>query len=68
MKSDADREVDIFAGALKVSRQDRDAFLERTCSRDENLRRKIEALLRAYDQLGDFLEEPPTGGPSIETD
>jgi hypothetical protein len=31
------------------------------CVGDGNLRHKVEALLRAYDRLGNFLEEPPTG-------
>jgi hypothetical protein len=68
MKSDSDREVAIFTEALKVPLQERDAFLERMCSGDEDLRRRLEAMLRAHDRLGNFLEEPPTGGPSIETD
>jgi len=68
MKSDSDREIAIFTEALKVPLQERDAFLERMCSGDEDLRRRLEAMLRAHDRLGNFLEEPPTGGPSIETD
>jgi hypothetical protein len=57
MKSDSDREVAIFTEALKVPLQERDVFLERMCSGDENLCRKVEALLRAHDRLGNFLEE-----------
>jgi hypothetical protein len=68
MKSDSDREIAIFTEALKLPLQERDAFLERMCSGDEDLRRRLEAMLRAHDRLGNFLEEPPTGGPSIETD
>ena len=67
MKSDSDREVDIFTEALELSLQARDAFLERVCSGDQDLRRRLEAMLRAHDRLGNFLEEPPIGGPSIET-
>jgi len=59
MKGDSDREVTIFTAALKVSPQERDAFLARLCGGDENLQRKVEALLRAYDRLGNFLEDPP---------
>jgi len=68
MKSDSHREIAIFTEALKLPLQERDAFLERMCSGDEDLRRRLEAMLRAHDRLGNFLEEPPTGGPSIETD
>ena len=67
MKTDSDREVAIFNEALKVSPPERDAFLKRRCDGDEDLRHRLEALLRAYDRLGTFLEEPPTGGPSNET-
>jgi len=67
MKSDSDREVDIFTEALELSLGERDAFLERVCSGDQDLRRRLEAMLRAHDRLGNFLEEPPTGSRSIET-
>jgi hypothetical protein len=66
MNSDADRELAIFTEALKVPPQERDAFLERRCERDKALRQRLEALLRAHERLGNFLEEPPTGDPSIE--
>jgi hypothetical protein len=61
MSGDSDREVAIFTQALKVARQDRNAFLDHACRGDEDLREKVEALLRAHDRLGNFLEEPPGG-------
>jgi hypothetical protein len=61
MKGDPDRELVVFTEALKVPIQERGAFLERMCAEDEDLRHKVEALLRTHDHLGDFLEEPPTG-------
>jgi hypothetical protein len=61
MNGDSDREVTIFTQALKVARQDRNAFLDRACRGDKDLREKVEALLRAHDRLGNFLEEPPGG-------
>jgi len=66
MNSDSDRELTLFNGALKVAPQERQAFLQRMCGGDEDLRRRLEALVSAHDRLGNFLEEPPTGGPSIE--
>jgi len=66
MKGDSDREIAIFTAALEVLPQERGAFLARLCDGDENLRRKVEGLLRAHERLGNFLEEPPTGGPSNE--
>ena len=65
MKNDAGREIAVFTEAIKVPIQDRPAFLENACRGDGNLRRKVEALLRAHDRMGSFLEEPPTG-TSIE--
>ena len=61
MKSDSDREIAIFTEALKVPPRERDAFLERRCAGDQELRRKVEALLRAHDRLGNFMEKPPEG-------
>jgi len=58
MKGNPGREVVVFTEALKFSVQERAAFLERVCARDENLRHKVEALLRAHDRLGSFLEQP----------
>jgi hypothetical protein len=39
--------------------------LDIACHGDENLRHRVEALLRAHDRIGNFLEKPPTGA-SIE--
>ena len=61
IKGGPGREVVVFTEALKVSVQERAAFLDRLCAGDEDLRHKVEALLRAHDRLGDFLEQPPTG-------
>jgi eukaryotic-like serine/threonine-protein kinase len=64
MKDDADRELAIFTEAIKVPIQERPAYLDIACNGDEPLRRKVEALLKAHDRVGNFLEEPP-GGESI---
>jgi len=64
MNDEARREVAIFTQALKVAIEERAAFLDNACGGDENLRHKVEALLKAHDRVGDFLEDPP-GGPSI---
>jgi hypothetical protein len=65
MNDDAGREMAVFTDAVKLPPHDRAAFLDNACSGDEELRRKVEALLRAHDRIGNFLEEPPTG-ESIE--
>jgi hypothetical protein len=59
MNADADREVAIFTRALGLAPQDRDAFLDNACGSDDELRGKVEALLKAHARLGSFLEEPP---------
>lgn len=56
MKGDADREVAIFTEALKVPFEEREAFLERMCRGDEKLRHRLQAILRAHDRLGNFLQ------------
>ena len=65
MRGDPDRELVVFTEALKVPVQERAAYLECVCAGEANLRRSVEALLRAHDRLGNFLEEPPTGA-SVE--
>lgn len=64
MKSDPGREVVVFTEALKIPAHEQAAYLERVCGDDENLRHKVEALLRAHNRVGKFLEEPPTGVPN----
>lgn len=64
MKNDSEREVAVFTEALKVPVRQRDAFLDRTCAGDPELRRKVEALLKAHDRLGSFMEEPPDERPA----
>jgi len=64
MNDDTRREIAIFTEAIKVAREERAAFLVKACDGDENLRRKVDALLKAHDRVGDFLEDPP-GGASM---
>jgi len=59
MKDDVDRELAIFTEAIKLPMQQRAAFLDVACHGDETLRKKVEALLKAHDRIGNFLEEPP---------
>jgi hypothetical protein len=59
MNDDARREVAVFTEAIKLPARDRGTFLDIACSGDEDLRRKVQALLNAHERLGDFLENPP---------
>ena len=61
MNGDSDREMTLFTEALKLPANERGAFMRRACAGDEELRRKLEALLKAHDHVRDFLEEPPGG-------
>ena len=59
MNGSCDHEVAIFTEALQLPAGERAAYLERVCGSDLELRRKVEILLEAHTQVGDFLEEPP---------
>ncbi len=61
MNDDAGCEIAMFTQAIKLPVPERAAFLDQACGVDENLRRKVEALLNAHERVGNFLEEPPTG-------
>jgi hypothetical protein len=64
MNDDADHEMVIFTEAIKMPIHQRAAFLDIACHNDKGLRKKVEALLKAHDRLGNFLEEPPPGDPN----
>ncbi len=63
--SDApNQEIIVFNEALQLPVTERGDYLDRACSGDAELRRRVDILLRAHVQAGDFLEEPPTAIPS----
>src|SRR5262249_43139486 len=52
--------LSIFACAIeRPSPEERAAFLDAACGADVELRRRIEALLRAHDEAGGFLRDQP---------
>src|SRR6266852_4935163 len=51
-------DVVVFTEAVRLSRDERAAYLERACGGDAKLRQQVEALLKTHVRLGDFLEEP----------
>src|SRR5688572_18332072 len=58
----APSEQDVFAEALlRDSSSARARFLDAACGMDLALRQRVEDLLRASENAGDFLEGPPTG-------
>jgi len=59
MKPERWQQIDkLLEEALERDASDRAAFLDQACAGDEALRRKVEALLAAYEQAGDFLTRP----------
>jgi len=59
MTGKSGRDIEVFTEAVQLPIAERAAFLDRACAGDEDLRRRIEALLRSNDRVGAFLEQPP---------
>lgn len=59
MNDKPSREVAVFAAALELPAGERAAYLARECGDDSALRGRIEALLRADSEAGNFMERPP---------
>src|SRR5262245_41415228 len=64
MRGNRNNDIELFAEAVQLSPAKRIVFLDRACADDQDLRQRIEALLRSNDRAGDFLETPPTGSIS----
>ncbi len=61
-------EETIFVAALeRAAPAERATYLEAACAGDPDLRRRVEALLRAHDQSGDLLD-PPVREPGPRTE
>jgi WD40 repeat protein/serine/threonine protein kinase len=54
-------EVALLNAALELRPEERVAYLDKACAGDADLRKRVEGLLQAHEQVGDFLETPPTG-------
>src|SRR6266404_5454521 len=59
MNGSADHKITVFTEALRLPDHERTSYLDRACGDDVELRRAVEALLKEYDQVGDFLEKSP---------
>ncbi len=59
MNEASHRELELFTEAVALSAAGRAALLERVGLSDAGLRERVEALLKAHDRVGDFLEHPP---------
>src|SRR5947208_3486358 len=55
----------IFDHALEIpSPTQRQAYLDEACANAPELRQRVEALLRSYEELGSFLAEPAVAPPA----
>jgi serine/threonine protein kinase/Flp pilus assembly protein TadD len=64
MTDQAEQIESVFAAALqKASPQERAAYLDQACAENPALRGRVEALLKAHDQAGSFLQDQPAGQP-----
>ena len=52
----------LFFEAVELDGNRRDAFLDRACGADSELRSEVESLLAAHDDQRPFLEAPPVAG------
>jgi len=60
MNNDAEREEQIFEAALEFPvPEQRTAYVKGACGKDENLRQRVEALLKSHEHASGFLEQPP---------
>jgi tetratricopeptide (TPR) repeat protein/serine/threonine protein kinase len=57
----------VFKAALKLSPDEREAYLEQACGADQALRQEVESLLRAHNEGGSFLEKPACGGATVDS-
>jgi len=56
MNNESNREVAILNAVVELPAEKRAAYLDEACRGDAGLRERIEGLLRAHEEAGDFLE------------
>src|SRR5215468_9423290 len=59
-----DADIAVFTEALRLPREERDRYLSEACQGDPKFRLRVQALLDAYDQAGDFLGRPAADRPA----
>src|SRR5882762_789612 len=64
MNGAPDADIAVFTEALRLPPEERDCYLDKACKEDVEFRRRVEALLQAYEQAGDFLGRPAAGKPA----
>src|SRR6185369_11899304 len=63
MNGAPDADMAVFTEALRLPPQERDRYLDEASKGDSQLRSRVEALLQAYEQAGDFLGRPAADRP-----
>src|SRR6266566_2002348 len=58
MNEPEQRQEVVFEAALRLTAHQRAAYLDQTCGGDTELRRRVDALLSAFERAGGFLKEP----------
>ena len=64
MSSPDSRKENLFAQALLLPEAEWPAFLDRECGTDAPLRQRLEALLRAHQACGEFMDTPVAPAPA----
>ncbi len=59
-------ESGIFKAAVKLSPDQRAAYLDEACGSNAELRSGVESLLQAHDASASFLQDPSSGSPATE--
>jgi len=67
MNDKPSRELALFAAALELPAEDRAAYLARECGDDHALKARVEALLRADSEAGNFMQQPPGDFPAVNS-
>src|SRR6266498_93911 len=70
MNGAPDADIAVFTEALRLPPEERDSYLSEACKGDGEFRLRVEALLHAYEQAGDFLgrsaaERPPKAAAQV---
>ncbi len=70
MNGPPDPDIAVFTEALRLPPEERNRYLTEACKGDGEFRRRVEALLEAYEQAGDFLgksaaDRPARAAPAV---
>jgi serine/threonine protein kinase len=63
-ESGQDRSEAVFHGALQLPPEQRAGYVKRACGSDESLRQRVESLLNANEDAGEFLEQSAAPAPN----